>query len=416
MKNKTEHTGNWYQAMVENMQNGVWVSDKNVKVVYANPKLCSLLGYSFDEIVGKSEYAFWSKSSAIKVRQAIAVDRKKGRSSSYEAQLITKLGEKIPVLALGTPLPDGGSVGIITDLRELKKKEEARLELEKRYRTTFENTGAAMVIIEADTKISLVNSEFEKMSGMKSEEIENKKRFIDFFTKEDVDRMLYYHKTRREKKGKAPRNYEAQFIDKNGNIRYIYLTVAMIPGTTKSIASLLDISKRKEAQKALKESEEKYRSMIDQSMVGICMLKDTKVVFANKKLANIFGYSLPKDLMGKDISKFLSKESFDLARDYTIRRQRGEKLPELGEYIGKKKNKKQIHIQTFSKVIELKEKTYSQVFVTDVTEKKIMEIKLAERIKEVDVLYRVYSHTKMIHPLAQVLSSIAKDIIHAFQF
>ena len=90
----------WYHAVVETMENGVWVADKKVNVVYANNKLCELLGYSYNEIVGKSEYDFWTKKSTEKVKKIIKKDRQKGVSSSYEAEIITKRGDAIPVLVL----------------------------------------------------------------------------------------------------------------------------------------------------------------------------------------------------------------------------------------------------------------------------------------------------------------------------
>ena len=123
LQKKLKTDTNWYQVMVENMQNSVWVADRNVKVLYVNPSLCKLLGYSFNEMVGKSEYNFWDKDSIVKVEEIVTVDRKKGISSSYEGKIIAKSGERIPVLCLGTPLPDGGTVGILTDLRKLKEAE-----------------------------------------------------------------------------------------------------------------------------------------------------------------------------------------------------------------------------------------------------------------------------------------------------
>ncbi|MBU1682324.1 PAS domain-containing protein, partial [Patescibacteria group bacterium] len=535
--NRSEH---WYKAMVENMQNSVWVSDEGIKVFYVNPSLCKLLGYSAEEIIGKSEYDFWSKETAEKVKRVVATDRKEGISSSYEGELVTKSGEKIPVLVLGTPLPGGGTVGILTDLRNVKKNEKALADSEKKYRAIFENTGTATVIIEEDFTISLVNSEFEYISGCSRAQLEGKKEWTEFFVKEDVKKMMRYHRLRRTANGGVPRNYEARFIDSKGNVRNTFLTVSMIPGTKKSVASILDITehiqlekeltqreselslitkssldvifiltkngkvayaspaskemlgfkpeeivgaslakfvsakdlkkcwkalkdvfrnkkitnlqidikdrngsftpveisgqliekdgefcaqgtmrniqKRKEAEMALKESEEKYRSMIDQSMVGICMLQGTKLIFANKKLANIFGRSNADELIGKDVKKCLTEDSFNLVKKVISAMYRNEKVPELGEYVGIKKNGKQINLQTFSKRIEIQGKIYVQVFVIDATEKKIMETKLAERIKEINVLYRVYSHIKMAQPLAHTLSYITRDIIHAFQF
>lgn len=106
------------------MNEAVWIGDGKECTVYANPKFCMLLGYELPEIIGKPSYDFWDDESAQRVRQVNMTDRSRGISSSYEGNLLTKDGRKIPVLLSGTPLSDGGTIGIMTDLSELKKKEE----------------------------------------------------------------------------------------------------------------------------------------------------------------------------------------------------------------------------------------------------------------------------------------------------
>jgi PAS domain S-box-containing protein len=133
-----------------------------------------------------------------------------------------------------------------------RKAEEALRESEEKYRATFESTGTATTIVEEDTTISLVNSEFEKLSGYSKEEIEGKKSWTEFVVKDDLEKMKEYHRLRRIDEKLAPRNYEFRFIDRYGRIKNILITISMIPGTKKSVASLLDITEHKQREKELK--------------------------------------------------------------------------------------------------------------------------------------------------------------------
>lgn len=69
--------------------------------------------------------------------------------------------------------------------------------LTKEYEAAFKNTGKPMVVVEADMMISLVNAEFERLSGYTREEIEGKKRWTEFVTRDDRKRMREYHRLRR---------------------------------------------------------------------------------------------------------------------------------------------------------------------------------------------------------------------------
>ncbi|MFO8031634.1 MAG: PAS domain S-box protein, partial [Desulfohalobiaceae bacterium] len=120
----------------------------------------------------------------------------------------------------------------IVDITQRKRAEEALRQSESYYRTIFETSGSAMLIIEEDTTISLASSNFEELSGYSKHEIEGKKSWTEFVHPDDVEWMKENHYLRRRDSHAAPRNYEFRFLDHNGAVRHGYLTVGMIPDTT----------------------------------------------------------------------------------------------------------------------------------------------------------------------------------------
>jgi diguanylate cyclase (GGDEF)-like protein/PAS domain S-box-containing protein len=141
--------------------------------------------------------------------------------------------------------------------RTLEKKVKDRTtELKKsvaKYRTIFENTGAAIVIIEEDMKISLANSVFINLSGYEKDEIEDNMsltKFIDIKSR----RKLFAGKSHSGEKTDSRftiKNFECKFINKNVINIDILITFAKIPGTGKSVVSIADISELKEAEKQI---------------------------------------------------------------------------------------------------------------------------------------------------------------------
>ncbi|WP_321508591.1 PAS domain S-box protein [uncultured Methanoregula sp.] len=207
-----------------------------------------------------------------------------------------------------SPLYDtrGNVIGAIESIREIserKKVEDAIRESEQKYRTVFETTGTATVLIEDDATISLANSEFERLSGYTKEEIENKKKWIEFVVPEDLERMLTQHRQRRLDRQSALKHYEFSFVTRSGDVREIYITIDVVPGTSKSVASLLDITKRKRAERLLVTTNEEYINLLDQ-IQDIYYRSDAggHLIKASRSWAVVLGYDNVSECLGRSIA------------------------------------------------------------------------------------------------------------------
>ncbi len=187
-------------------------------------------------------------------------------------------------------------IGDIVEHREVEreiKKSEAW------YRAIFENTGTAMMVVEEDTTISLANTEFENLTGYSKEEIEGKISWTVFPAKEDLERMMMQHHLRRVQPAEAQRNYEFRLVNKSGQTREIHLTVDMIPDTKKSIASLQDITERRQADETLKESQRKLADIIEFFPDATLVVDKNGTVAAwNRALEDLTGFRA-EDMLGK---------------------------------------------------------------------------------------------------------------------
>jgi PAS domain S-box-containing protein len=181
--------------------------------------------------------------------------------------------------------------GFITDITDRIANEKEIKKSEAYYKTIFENTGTATIIIEENTIISLANSEFEKLSGYSKGELEGKKSWIDLLVDEETERVMNYHNSRRFKKS-TPKNYEIKFVNKHNEILDVYVTVALLPYTQKRLISFLDITDKKESRKALKESQKKYRDLAEllpQPIFESNFKRD--ITFTNHIGFKMFGYN-----------------------------------------------------------------------------------------------------------------------------
>ena len=182
------------------------------------------------------------------------------------------------------------AIEMVDDITEHLRAQQAVADSEARYRTIFETTGTATMIVEEDMTISMVNAEFEKESGFSKAEIEGKRRWTEFIHDDDLEQMKAYHVQRRIDPESVPRSYEIRFRDRGGRIRNVNMTVSLIPGTRKSVASLMDITVRKQAEERLKESERFLADVINFLPDATFVIdSDGKVIAWNRAIEEMTG-------------------------------------------------------------------------------------------------------------------------------
>jgi len=158
---------------------------------------------------------------------------------------------------------------------------------ENRYRSIFEYTGTAMMIVQNDTTILMANSGFEALSGYHRSDVEEKMSWRQFVHPSDKNKMTAYHGQRRIDGKIPPSSYEFRFIPKDGNQRHVFITVGMIEGTDQSVASMLDITRRIQTEK----EKEILIAKLSQAIKNIKTLKGLVPICSHcKKIRNDEGY------------------------------------------------------------------------------------------------------------------------------
>ncbi|WP_320041910.1 sigma-54-dependent Fis family transcriptional regulator [uncultured Desulfobacter sp.] len=180
-------------------------------------------------------------------------------------------------------------------LHKAKEGEGRILELTRQkemYHSVFENTGTGTIIIDPDMLILYVNAKFMDLVGLERNEIENRMRWSQFVVPGDNEMMQNYHYGRRKGVAGIPTEYECRIFAKSGDIRYIDMKVGMIPGTGKSIASFMDITKRKLAENRLRQSEAQLSDVI-RTFEGLIYTtsEDYRLEFMNDALQEKAGQS-----------------------------------------------------------------------------------------------------------------------------
>jgi PAS domain S-box-containing protein len=288
--------------MLDCVADAVVASDDKWRINYWNRAAEDLYGWKAEEVMGKTgEVIFNTQFIGASREESLRKLRETGHLRGEVLQL-TKGGSRILVEATASSMKDaeGRVTGFLSVNRDLAPRKEAEKELvesEKRYKTVFESSGAGTIVVENDMTVSMVNAEFTRMSEYSLGEIVGRK-FTDFVPREELPRLATYHRQRRKDQTVVPKNYELKLLTKSGKPKIFQVSVSIIPGTAKSIVSLLDITERLQAEKVAKDAERFMGSVFSSIQDGISILdKDFRIVKVNAAMERWYAHSMP--LTGK---------------------------------------------------------------------------------------------------------------------
>lgn len=295
-----------YRSVVDHIGIGITVISPDMKIITLNNQMLKW----FPDIVSLAGspccYEVYNDPPRSEVCTYCPVIKTFADGNVHEVVTDTPLkGDIRHFRSISSPLKDKdgkiiAAIEMVEDITERRRVVAQLRESEKWYRSIFETTGAATMLLEEDTTISFVNREFEKKFGYTKAEIENRRSWTEFIVPEDVGRMIEHHRLRRVDANIPPRNYEFRFLTSKGEPRDILITVDMIPGTTKSIASLVDITELKRTEEALqkrgKELEDKTHELEELNAALRVLLKkreEDRNELEEKVVANLENLVLP---------------------------------------------------------------------------------------------------------------------------
>ncbi|MEA2033969.1 MAG: PAS domain S-box protein [Euryarchaeota archaeon] len=167
-------------------------------------------------------------------------------------------------------------------MHKIKQSVKSR-QYEEKHRAIFDSTGTAMTILKEDHTISLVNAEFEKLSGYSKDEIEGKLKWTDFVTEESLIRMSEIAVNQMRNPDSLPEKTELKFIAKGGIYRDVFITNKSIPGTGEIVSSLIDITEQKRSKRELAEERERLEVSLRSIGDGVIVTDaDGRIVIMNQ--------------------------------------------------------------------------------------------------------------------------------------
>lgn len=380
-----------FSAMVENSHDGIVLVDREFHLTYVNDEFCVMTGYPREEIVGQDFRQFLAEeTSHIPVEHYLGRLRGEEPSPVYEFMIMRKDGEKIWVEVKSSEITDAKGdrfiVGQLLDITERREAEEALRQSESLYRSLVEHSHAGIALFDESFRFEYVNDVICMILGHSPEELlgRNGKEFV---AEESVQEVMQNFAAR-QRGEYVPERYAVVVVRKDGEKRWLEVsgsTLASPDGRKRTLAQFLDITERKAAEEALRESENLYRALVDNSHDGIILLDDYfRIKYVNDEYCDILGYP-PEELVGRDFRQFLAAETKQVTVEHYLAKLRGEESVSRYEFMVERKDgAKRLLQATSSPIVNAKGEQYIMAQLLDITERK----KAEEALRQSENLYR----------------------------
>jgi len=140
---------------------------------------------------------------------------------------------------------------------ERRRNEKSLLQTEQMYESIYENTGGATLTLKPDTTILMVNSEFERLTGYRKDEVENKKKLINLTDRNHRSKVQKYFLLMMSNPLTVPENYEFDYLTSDGETRNAYMTGSTLINDKTAVLSFIDVTEFKITEKQLVIAKEK---------------------------------------------------------------------------------------------------------------------------------------------------------------
>lgn len=378
-----------YRTLIENQGEGIGIVDSKEYFTFNNPAAERIFGVEKGGLIGRTMFDFVGEEGK-KIIQEQTDARQENQISTYELEITRPDGELRQIIITATPRFDDaknyiGAFGIFRDITERVRVEKALRESEERYRQIVESSQDIIYRTDANGRFSYVNPVAERLLGYPKDEVIGKS-YLSLILREDRSEAAEFYQRQFSEKIEST-YYEFPALRKNGKEIWLGQNVQLVleDGEVKGFQSVArDITERRLTEIALRESEEKFRSISASAHDAIVFIDDRGIIsFWNEAAEKIFGYTAD-EAIGKEVHMLLAPPDYhsDYQKGFGHFSATGQG-PVVGktlELMGVRKTGEQIPVELSVSVVKIEDAWNAIGIVRDISERK--EVEEALRVSE----------------------------------
>ena len=305
-----------YKLLFENATDGVVLHELTTEglpgdILQANEAICQMLGYTKEEMyqLKPMDLQVEGSDEAGEELNKVLTHEK---NILFERNLVAKDGRIIPVefhTSIINLHGNASAISIIRDITERKRSEEALRESEEKYRTIVNAANDGFWWTNPDLIITEASEVIAKLLGYRVDELIGRKGY-DFVDPEWIEMAS---KEWAGRKAGKPARYDFKMKHKDGSVVWMRLSGSPVMDKqgrfVGNLTAFTDITERKQAEEALRKSEEQYRTIVETANEGIWIIDaEARTTYVNEKMAEMLGYG-PEEIIGRCSFDFMDEEN-----------------------------------------------------------------------------------------------------------
>jgi PAS domain S-box-containing protein len=319
-----------FRSVAEQSPNTIFINSRG-RVVYANQKSVDVMGYTREEFYAPG-FDFMKLIAPESVEQIKSVYARRANGEDvepYEYSLVTKDGRRIESIITTKLIEYDGAkaiLGIVTDITDRRAAERARLESERQYHAALDAMRDPIHVADSDLRIVMVNQAFLRwLTGQGVDHAVLGKTVFDAFPFLPAKVREEYRKVFESGRPLVTEE-ETTVAGRSYSTETTKVPVTEGDKVVRVLTVVRDTTERRAAELALRESGEKYRSVVERASDGICVIQEGRLKYVNHALAEMAGYTA-EELVGKQFLEYVHPEDRASVGDRYRRRLAGEELP-----------------------------------------------------------------------------------------
>jgi PAS domain S-box-containing protein len=393
LERRIEESERRYRGLYESSPLSLTVTDSDGVILNINSATEKIIGFKKSEVIGKKYFdlGIFSPKQVERFKKDYKEALKGKKISPMEIQIKRKDGT-IAWLSVQNSLRKIGNEilieGITQDITERKTAEQKLIESQKKYKDLANSLPEVIFEIDLNFKLTYTNAIASQIFGYSHEDFKKGLNIFHFISPEEKERVL--ENLSRIFKGELIEPIILQLRKKDGSFFYGNINATPIFKGSKIVGMrsiIHDVTEMVNAEEKIKESEAKFRTISEQSLMGISIIQDERIKYANETLANILGYSIEEILNWSPGEFFKTIHPKDKKRVIELSTKKANHIDNGVRYYevrGIHKNGNIIWLEVYSKIITFQKKPAFLVSYIDISERK----KVKEELRESEDKYR----------------------------